>query len=76
MVNKNQLTNDILEGIEKYSDAVINHKGAVLERENLIALSYAYDVLKDKKYCNDDCGISTAQLSKSSLMKKYNTGKL
>lgn len=49
MTNKNRLKDEILEGIEKYSDAVIHHKGAVLERENLIALSYAYEVLQDKK---------------------------
>ena len=44
-MNKKELINSVLDGIDKLSETVINHKAAVLERENLVALAYVYSVL-------------------------------
>lgn len=78
MINKKQLNDEILEGIEKYSQSVIHHKGAVLERENLVALSYAYEVLNKQKCSDDGLNISSKQIAKAqalnSNIKTYNRG--
>lgn len=46
-MNKQIVLDEILKGIHKYTKIVNEHKGAVLERENLEALTKAYEVVKE-----------------------------
>lgn len=54
MTQKQKVSEELLSGIQKSASSVISHRGAVLERENLIALSYAYSAINGSK-CDDDC---------------------
>lgn len=63
-----KMKNTILAGIDHYSQTVSSHKAAVAERENLIALSIAYQSL-NSNHCNDDCKVYTNQIETRNLYK-------
>lgn len=68
MPNIEKMKNNILTGIDHYSQIVATHKAAVAERENLIALSIAYQSL-NSNHCNDDCKICPNQIETRNLYK-------
>ncbi|AKG74361.1 hypothetical protein [Salinicoccus halodurans] len=52
-INKQMTLDKLLEGIHKYTEIINEHKGAVLERENLDSLVQAYAVINDDNESNE-----------------------
>lgn len=52
-MDKHKVSNEILKGIYKYTEIINEHKGAVLERENLDSLVKAYAVINDNNHDNE-----------------------
>lgn len=52
-MDKQKVLNELLKGIHKYTEIINEHKGAVLERENLDSLVKAYAVINDSDQSNE-----------------------
>ena len=52
-MDKDKVLKEILTGIYKYTKIVNEHKGAVLERENLEVLVKAYEVVNEEDDTDD-----------------------
>ena len=52
-MDKHKVSNEILKGIYKYTEIINEHKGAVLERENLDSLVKAYAVINENNQNNE-----------------------
>ena len=53
MTEKEKVLKEILVGIYKYTKIINEHKGAVLERENLEVLVKAYEVVNEEDDTDD-----------------------
>lgn len=52
-MDKEKVLKEILVGIYKYTKIINEHKGAVLERENLEVLVKAYEVVNEEDETDD-----------------------
>ena len=52
-MDKDKVLKEILVGIYKYTKIINEHKGAVLERENLEVLVKAYEVVNEEDDTDD-----------------------
>lgn len=46
-ITKDRVLQELLNGIHTYTKIINQHKGAVLERENLDSLVHAYSIISD-----------------------------
>lgn len=53
-MDKDKLKGELLKGIYKYTQIINDHKGAVLERENLDSLVSAYQVVCNENESNNE----------------------